>query len=85
MLKKSIHSYDDVMKMHMKSMYGCVSSFYRICDHVISRDNIASFKTLVRSTYLQRIKWIKSSEICRSGVHNVNIANADELWSIQEG
>ena len=48
MFEKRVHSYADVMKMHMKSMY-------EICDPAILRDNMVSFKTLVRSTYLLRI------------------------------
>ena len=66
-------------------MCGSTSSVYRISDHVIARDNMVSFKSLVQSTYLQRVKRTKSSEVCRRGVQKVNIANADEYGSIQEG
>ena len=74
-----VYSYNDAMKMHMTSMYGFMSSFYQNFDSVISHDNIGSFITHVRSTYLQRIERMKSSETCRSGVHEVDIANAHEL------
>ena len=54
--------YAHAMEVHVFSINSSLARFTEYaCDHVITRENIFGFKTLVKFTYLQRNKWMNTS------------------------
>ena len=50
--KRVRRHYAGAMEMRVKSIYGSTSLFYWICDHVMSRDSMTTFKTVANSVML---------------------------------